>query len=88
MTIKPRPGLVLIKKHQRTALKENIVVEDNDDDKVLMTGEILAGEIYDYKVGDTVIFGRYALYKLTIKGENFFLLDHEDILGKCNYKEV
>lgn len=86
MMINPRPGLVLIKKHQRTALKENIIVEDNDDDKVLMTGEIIAGKS-DYKVGNTVIFGRYALYKLTIKGENYFLLDEEDILGTCTYKE-
>lgn len=62
-------------------------MEEDDDDKRLITGEILAGHVDDCKIGDTVIFGRYAIYSLTIQGENFYLIDKDDILGKCDYKE-
>jgi len=87
MRIKPRAGLLLVKKHSKTALKADIAVEETDDDKRLMTGEIVAGITKEYKPGETIIFGKYALYKLTVKGEDFFLLDENDILGSCDYKE-
>lgn len=87
MKINPQPGLVLVKKHQRTALKADIAIEENDDDKRLITGEVIAGKTADFPKGTTVIFGKYALYKLTVKGEDFYLLDEKDILGTCDYKE-
>lgn len=87
MKIKPKRGILLVKKHNQTALKSDIVVnEDEDRDKRLITGEVL-NDGYKYKQGATVIFGRYALYKLTLKGEDFYFLDEEDVIGECNYKE-
>ena len=87
MKIHPRTGLVLIKKHLKTALKADIAVEESDDDKRLSTGEVISGKEADYPKGTTVIFGKYALYKLTVQGEDYFLLDAEDVLGTCDYKE-
>jgi len=77
----------LIKKHQRTALKQDIAIEESDDDKRLITGEVVAGKEKDFPKGTTVIFGKYALYKLTVQGEDFYILDVKDVLGTCDYKE-
>jgi len=84
--INPKKGILLIKKHLKTALKADITVEENDEDKRLSTGEVLAGG-EKYKKGDTVIFGKYALFQLTLQGEDYYLLDECDIVGVCNYKE-
>ena len=86
MKIQPKKGILLVKKHKSTALKADIAIEENDEDKRLITGEVLLdGELY--KKGQTVIMGRYALYQLTIKGEDFHLLDEQDVIGTTNYKE-
>ena len=78
---------MLVRKHLRTHLKADIAVEENDDDRRLMTGTIVSTGYDGYKLGETVIFGRYSLYKLTVKGEDYFLLDVADILGTCDYRE-
>ena len=92
MKIQPKSGILLIKKHKRTGVKVDMVIEEMDEDKRLITGEILSeispyNEIMGIKKGDTVIFGKYAIFPLTLQGENFFLLDQNDILGICDYKE-
>lgn len=85
--INPKKGILLIKKHNKTALKADISVAQNDEDKRLITGEILESNSDEYKKGDTVIFGKYAIYQLTITGSNYFFLEEEDIIATCNYKE-
>lgn len=85
--VSPKKGLLAIRKHSRTALKADIAIEESDDDKNLITGEVLSSDSPEYKVGTTVIFGKYALYRLVIQGENFYLLDEADILGTCDYSE-
>ncbi|MFA5072018.1 MAG: hypothetical protein WC511_06750 [Candidatus Pacearchaeota archaeon] len=86
MTIKPKEGILLIRKHNKTALKADIVTVDDDEDKRLITGEVIAGG-KKYPPKTTVIFGKYALYLLTIQEEDFWLLDEEDVVGTCNYLE-
>lgn len=86
MTIKPKEGILLIKKHNNTALKVDIVTVDDEEDKRLITGEVIEGG-KNYPPKTTVIFGKYALYLLTIQGEDFYLLDEEDVIATCNYKE-
>lgn len=87
MIVKPKEGVLLIKKHNNTALKVDIIVVDDEEDKRLITGEVLSEKSGLYKKGTTVIFGKYALYLLTIKGEDFYLLDTEDVIGITDYKE-
>lgn len=86
MNIQPKEGILLIKKHTQTAYKADMIVVEDNEDKRLITGEIIAGE-GNYKIGDTIIFGRYALYQLTIQNEDYYLLDEEDVVGICDYKE-
>ena len=86
MKIQPKLGILLIKKHKQTALKADIITTQDDEDKRLITGEVIEGS-EKYVAGSTVIFGRYAIYNLTIQGEDFYLIDEEDIIGTCDYKE-
>jgi co-chaperonin GroES (HSP10) len=88
MDIKPKEGILLIKKHTKTALKADIVTIDDENDRRLITGEVISDNSKKYKKGDVVVFGKYAIYLLTLKGDNFFFLDEEDVIAKCDYKEV
>lgn len=87
MEITPRSGILLIKKHKYTKLSSDIVIDDYEDDKVLITGEVLAGNSSNYGVGTTVICGKYAIYELILQGEKYYFLDEEDVIARCDYKE-
>ncbi len=87
MKINPREEILVIKKHKRTALKHDIAIEETDEDKTLITGEVLSDNSKNYKKGETVVFGKYAIYKLTIQGEDFYLLEEVDVIATCTYKE-
>lgn len=88
MKINPNPTLLLIKKHTKTALSVDMTLAESEEDKRLITGEVLSSKCPDYPVGSTVIFGKYALLKLTIKNADYYFLDVEDVVGTCAYKEV
>jgi len=83
MKVEPKEGVLLIKKHEKTKLKVDIVTTETDEDKRLITGEVLEGSLK----GKTVIFGKYAIYELVLQGEKFFFLNEEDTIGVCDYKE-
>lgn len=87
MTIKPKEGILLIKKHSKTALKSDIITIDSENDRRLITGEIMSDNSKVYNKGEVVIFGKYAVYLLTLKGDDFYFLDEEDVIGTSNYKE-
>jgi len=87
MKIELKSNLLAIKKHKNTGLAVDMAIEESDEDKSLITGEVLQSNNEQYKVGDTVIFGKYAILKLKLKGEDFFILDVDDVLGTTNYKE-
>ena len=85
--ITPVSGILLIKKHKKGQFKADIAVEETDENKNLITGEVIAGNEVDYPVGTTVIFGKYSLFLLVLQGEKFYFLDAEDVIGTCSYKE-
>jgi len=89
MKIKTKEGVLLIKKHQKTAARKNsnLEVDETDEDKRLITGTVLSDNCSLYKKNETVIFGKYALNQLTIEGLDYYLIDEDDILGVCDYKE-
>ena len=86
MKINPKKGILLIKKHKKSQIKADMVVEEMDEDKRLITGEVLSNDS-DYKKGTTIIFGKYAIFPLTLQGEEFYFLDKDDVIGICDYKE-
>lgn len=88
MKISPKDGILVIKKHRNTAYKSDIAIIEDDADKRLITGEIIqSSENSNFKVGQSIIFGKYALFMLTIKGEDFYLLSEDDVIGFTDYKE-
>ena len=87
MKIKLKSNLLLIRKHKNTKFSVDMAVEENDEDKNLITGEILESQNDEFKTGETVIFGKYALLTLTLQGENFHVLEVDDVLGTADYKE-
>jgi len=82
MKIEVKEGILLIKKHKNTSVKADIAIND-DEEKKLITGEILEGE----NKGKTAIFGKYAILDLNLKGEMYSFIDVTDIIGYCDYKE-
>ena len=89
INIKPKEGILLIKKYSRTALKSDIIVDEGEEeDRNLIAGEVLSAGDADYPQGITVIFGKYAVFKLILKSEEHYFLDKTDIIGVTNYKEV
>jgi co-chaperonin GroES (HSP10) len=87
MEIQLRNNLLLIKKHKNTKFSEDMVVEENDEDKNLITGEVMNAADGDFKKGDTVIFGKYALLTLMLQGEKYHVLETADVIGTCDYRE-
>jgi co-chaperonin GroES (HSP10) len=87
MKINLKKGLLLIKKHKNTKFSVDIAVEENEEDKNLITGEVLNEGSALYEKGDTVIFGKYAFLTLTLKGDQYHILEEDDVLGTTEYKE-
>lgn len=83
MTIEPKEGILLIKKHLKTKVRVDMAIDDSDEEKSLITGEVIKGSL----IGKTVIFGKYSIFELTIQGEKFYFLSEEDVIGTCDYKE-
>ena len=86
MKIEPKKSILLIKKHKKGQLKADIVIEESDENKTLISGEVLNDNL-EYKIGETVIFGKYALFTLVLQGEKYYFLDIEDVLATADYRE-
>jgi len=88
MIVKPKKGILLIKKHTQTALKADIATIEDTGDKRLITGEVVSSfKDSEFPKGSTVVFGKYALFPLTLQGENYNLLDEKDVIATCDYRE-
>lgn len=86
MKINPKKGILLVRKHKYSQIKADMVIEESDEDKRLITAEVLS-EGSEYKKGSTIIFGKYSIFPLTLQGEDFFFIDEQDIISTCDYKE-
>lgn len=80
MTIQPSKNMLLIRRHEKIHLSSDIEIPEDDGDKRLVTGEVLNANDAGY-IGKVVVFGKYATLKLTIKGEDFFFVDSEDVVA-------
>lgn len=87
MEFTTKQNILLIRKHKNTGLTSDIVIEENDEDKNLITGEIIQSQVEDLPAGATIVFGKYSLFRLVIKGEDFYFIDVDDVIATCNYTE-
>ena len=83
MKVTPKEGILLIKKHKTTAVSVDMAIEEDDEEKSLISGEVIQGE----RAGESVIFGKYSLFELVLQGEKFHFLPEDDIIGITDYKE-
>jgi len=87
MEIKLKDNLLLIRKHKNTRFAVDMAVEDSDEDKNLITGEVIESSSDTFKKGETVIFGKYAVLTLILQGEDYHILDTDDVIGVTTYRE-
>ncbi|MBZ7985326.1 co-chaperone GroES [Campylobacter sp. Cr9] len=83
MNFTPLNKRVLIKCANETkTTASGIIIPDNAKEKP-QQGEVIAvaKDISDVKVGDKVVFGKYAGSELKIDNENYLILSFDDILG-------
>jgi len=92
MSIRPLHDRVLVRRlEDETTTAGGIVIPDNAKEKPIR-GEVLAvgngkildnGEVraLDVKVGDKVLFGKYAGTEVKVDGEELLVMREDDIMG-------
>lgn len=92
MKIRPLNDRILVKRlEEKEVTKGGIIIPDTAKEKPIQ-GEVIAvgkgkmlenGEIraLDVKVGDKVLFGKYAGTEIKIDGEEFLMMREDDVLG-------
>ena len=92
MNIRPLHDRVIVKRvEQETTSPGGIVLPDAAAEKPVR-GEVIAagngrilenGEVrpLDVKVGDKILFGKYAGSELKVDGEEYLVMKEEDIIG-------
>lgn len=83
MNFQPLGERVLVKavvEEKKTA--SGIIIPDNAKEKP-NKAEVVAvsSEVETVKIGDTVVFGKYAGTELSVDGVAFLILEKKDILG-------
>jgi chaperonin GroES len=82
MNLRPLHDRVIIKRlDQETKTASGIVIPDNAAEKPDQ-GEVLAvGPAPDVKVGDRVLFGKYAGQTVKVDGDELLVMREEDIMA-------
>ena len=83
MNFKPLGERLLVKSvEESNTTASGIIIPDNAKEKP-NRAEVLAvgSEVEDVKVGDTVVYGKYAGTELSLDGENYIVLELGDVLG-------
>lgn len=92
MNIKPLQDRILVKRvEEETKTKGGIIIPDSAKEKPI-EGKVIAvgtGKVkddgtripMDLKVGDRVLFGKYAGTEVKIDGEEHLIMREDDILG-------
>lgn len=91
LNIRPILGRMIVRRLEKKRTADSIIVPDSAAEKS-SEGEVLAvglgrisesGEIQplDVKVGDRVVFGKYAGTPVKVGSEELLVLDEKDIIG-------
>jgi chaperonin GroES len=85
MNFKPLANRVLIEREEEvTTTASGIIIPDNAKEKPLQ-GKVLAvgpdAEEEGIKVGDTVVFGKYAGNEIVLDDKEYLILNSDEILG-------
>ncbi len=85
MNFKPLANRVLIEREEEvTTTASGIIIPDNAKEKPLQ-GKVLAvgpdAEEEGIKVGDTVVFGKYAGNEIVLDNNEYLIVNSDEILG-------
>jgi chaperonin GroES len=92
MSVRPLQDRVLIKRlEEETKTAGGIIIPDNHKEKPAQGEVVSIGTGYrlkdgsirslDVKVGDKVLFGKYAGTEVKVEGSEFIIMKEDDILG-------
>jgi len=79
--------LVKVKEEQETKTASGIIIPDNAKEKpmqaevIAISKELEEDENCDIKKGDTVVYAKYSGTEITIEGDEYLVLNCDDILG-------
>lgn len=87
MTIKPLADRVLVEaKEAETKTASGLYIPDSAKEKpqqgkVVATGSGKQDEPMELKVGDTVLYGKYAGTEITVDGKDYLIMRQSDIMA-------
>jgi len=83
MGFTPLANRVLVeRKEESNTTASGIIIPDNAKEKPLQGTAIAVGpDAEGIKAGDVVVFGKYSGTEITIDGQEYLILNSDDILG-------
>jgi chaperonin GroES len=83
MNFKPLGDRLLVKTvEEANTTASGIIIPDNAKEKPNRAEVVAVGnEVEDVKVGDTVVYGKYAGTELVLEGSDYIVLELSDVLG-------
>ena len=83
MNFEPLGNRVLVSQTEEAkTTASGIIIPDNATEKP-STGKVVAvsAEVENVKTGDVIVFGKYAGNEFKVEGENYLILDVDDLFG-------
>ncbi len=83
MNFKPLGDRLLVERiEEATTTASGIIIPDNAKEKPSQGNVVAIGsDVEEVKVGNTVVFGKYAGNELTLDGKNYLVMELSDVLG-------
>ncbi|MDD2451363.1 co-chaperone GroES [Sulfurovum sp.] len=83
MNFKPLGDRLLVERiEEASTTSSGIIIPDNAKDKPSQGKVIAVGsEVEEVKVGDTIVFGKYAGSEITIDNTVYLIMEQSDALG-------
>jgi chaperonin GroES len=83
MNFKPLGDRLLVKAvEESNTTASGIIIPDNAKEKPNRAEVVAIGsEVEDVKVGDNVVYGKYAGTELVLEGSEYMVLELSDVLG-------
>lgn len=83
MNFQPLGKRVLVQRvEEASTTASGIIIPDNVKEKPSQ-GKVIAvsSEVDNVAIGETVVFGKYAGNELTLEGEDYLVIEVDDLLG-------
>lgn len=92
LNIRPLQDRIVVKREEEQVTKGGIVIPDSASSEKSILGLVMAvgpGKVLDngsrltvdVKIGDRVVFGKYAGTEVKVEGEEYLILRQDDIVG-------